>query len=111
MDQQNRKAAVAAYKERKPARGVYAVICNATGEAWVGCSRHVDNHKNGLWFVLKLGKSPHQALQAAWSEHGADAFRFEELDRLGETVSDFAYADELKKRQALWAARLRAAKL
>jgi hypothetical protein len=41
MDRQDRKAAVATYKERKAAHGVYAVICRATGEAWVGCSRHV----------------------------------------------------------------------
>jgi hypothetical protein len=46
MDRQDRKAAIRAYKERKPAWGVYAVICTATGEAWVGCSQRVDTQKN-----------------------------------------------------------------
>jgi hypothetical protein len=111
MDRQGRKAAVAAYKERKPAHGVYAVICTATGEAWVGCSRHVDTQQNGLWFTLRLGTSPHASLQAAWKEHGEREFRFEELDRLRDDVSEIGRADELKKRRALWRSRLQASPL
>jgi hypothetical protein len=36
MDRSERKAAVSAYKERKPIAGVYAIRCAATGEQWVG---------------------------------------------------------------------------
>ena len=111
MDRLDRKAAIAAYKERKPAFGVFAVICSATGEAWVGCSRHVDTQQNGLWFTLRLGTSPHGSLQAAWSQHGEKAFRFEELERLREDFPEFARMDELKKRQSLWRSRLQAAAL
>jgi hypothetical protein len=111
MDRQNRKAAVAAYKDRDPAFGVYAVICNATGEAWVGSSRHVDTRKNGLWFGLRLGTSPHASLQAAWKEHGESEFRFEELDRLRPDFPESSRMDELKTRQALWLARLQASPL
>ena len=108
MDRQARKLATAAYKERKPAYGVYAIICNATGQAWVGQSRHVDTQQNGLWFTLKHGGSPHRSLQAAWNTHGGDEFRFEELDRLSDGFSALLRPDELKRRQALWAARLQA---
>ena len=108
MDRQDRRAAIAAYKERKPAFGVYAVICTATGEAWVGCSRHVDTRQNGLWFGLKLGTSPHASLQAAWRAYGEHAFRFEELERLRDDVPEIARLGELKKRQALWRSRLKA---
>ncbi len=111
MDRQDRKAAVAAYKERKPAFGVFAVICNATGEAWVGTSRHVDTQKNGLWFTLNLGSSPYAALQAAWRDHGETEFRFEELERLREDFPQLGRMDELKRRQALWRDRLRASTL
>jgi len=111
MDRQARKAAVAEYKERKPAYGVFAVICTATGAAWVGKSRHVDTQKNGLWFALNHGGSPHRALQAAWKEHGQSEFRFEELERLRDDFPPLSRADELKRRQALWAARLQAAQL
>jgi len=108
MDRQARKAAVAAYKERKPAHGVFAVICTATGEAWVGQSRHLDTQQNGLWFALKHGSSPHRSLQGAWKLHGPDGFRFEELERLRDDFSPLGRPDELKRRQALWAERLRA---
>lgn len=111
MDRQDRKAAVAAYKERKPAWGVYAVICTATGDSWVGCSRHVDTEQNGLWFALRQGTSVFPSLQATWKEHGEPAFRFEELQRLRDDLPHFARADELKKYQTLWRARLSAAAL
>ncbi|SMF72361.1 hypothetical protein SAMN06265365_13010 [Tistlia consotensis] len=110
-DREFRKAAIAAYKERKPAHGVYAVLCTATGEAWVGRSRHLDTQRNGLWFALRQGSSPHRALQAAWTLHGEREFRFEELERLREDFPELNRPDELKKRQALWRARLHAAAL
>ena len=108
MDRQSRKAAIATFKERKSACGVFAVICNATGEAWVGHSRHVHNHQNGLWFALRLGMSPHASLQAAWRQYGEQAFRFEELERLRDDFPEIARMDELRKRQALWRSRLQA---
>ena len=111
MDRQARKAAVAEYKERKPAYGVFAVICTATGETWVGQSRHVDTQQNGLWFALNHGGSPHRSLQAAWKTHGAGEFRFEELERLRDDFPALSRSDELKRRQALWTARLQASLL
>ena len=108
MDRSERKAAIAAYKQRKPAHGVYAVICSATGEAWVGMSLHVDTQKNGLWAGLRLGGCPFKTLQAAWTAHGEQAFRFEELERLSDDFPDLLRRGELKKRQALWRARLQA---
>ena len=111
MDRQDRKAAIAAYKERKPAYGVFAVVCRATGEVWVGRSRHVDTQQNGLWFTLRTGTSLHPSLQAAWKQHGEHEFRFEELERLREDFPEISRGDELKKRQALWRARLQASEL
>ena len=111
MDRQERKAAIAAYKERKAVWGVYAVICTATGETWVGCSRHLDNHQNGLWFALKAGACPHGSLQAAWTTHGEREFKFEALDFLPDDFPQLRRMDELRKRQAVWRARLRATAL
>jgi len=108
MTPQDKKAAIAAYKERKPAFGVFAVICSATGAAWVGCSRHVDTQQNGLWFTLRQGGCRHASLQAAWREHGESEIRFEELDRLREDYPEIGRMDELKRRAALWRDRLRA---
>ncbi len=108
MDKQERKAAVASYKERKAVNGVYAVICSATGEAWIGISRNLEAQQNSLWFTLRQGGGPFQSLYRAWLEHGEREFRFEELDRLSDDFSEILRADELKKRQKLWIARLQA---
>lgn len=108
MDRNARKAAAAAYKERKSAYGVYAVICTATGQTWVGQSRHLETQQNGLWFGLRQHGSPHRALQAAWDLHGESEFRFEALDRLADDYPAVTRPAELKRRQSLWKARLQA---
>ena len=106
MTSADRKALINDYKDRETVAGVFAVICSATGRAWVGQSRHIDTQRNGLWFALKLGGSPFKSLQAEWNAHGGDSFRFEQLDRLATDLSDMTRKDELKKRAALWIARL-----
>jgi hypothetical protein len=111
MDGKTRKAAIAAYKERVAAWGVYAVLCTATGEAWVGFSRHVDTQQNGIWFALRTGTSPHASLQAAWRRHGEQEFRFQELERLRSDFPELGRMDELRKRTSLWGSRLVAAHL
>ena len=106
MTHADRKAMIAAYKEQKTVAGVFAVICNATGQVWVGKTTHIDTRKNGVWAGLRFGGSPHKALQAAWNEHGEDAFRFEQLDRLPDDLSPMARDTELKSRAGLWRKRL-----
>ena len=108
MEKQDRKAAVAQFKEQKSIHGVYAVICRATGEAWVGTSRNLGAQQNSLWFTLRNGGGPFQSLHRAWQAHGERDFRFEQLDRLSDDFSDMLRADELKKRQKLWSVRLQA---
>jgi hypothetical protein len=111
MTTAERRALTAAYKERKTVAGVFAVICTATGETWVGTSRHIDTQQNGLWFGLRLGSSPYRTLQAAWKAHDEADFRFEQLDRLPDDISPLARDMELKERSARWRDRLRASAL
>lgn len=106
MTSADRKALINDYKDRETVAGVFAVICSATGRAWVGQSRHIDTQQNGLWFALKMGASPFKSLQTEWNARAGDSFRFEQLDRLSPDLSDMARKDELKKRAALWSARL-----
>jgi hypothetical protein len=49
----DRKAAIAAYKERKTAVGIYVVRCEATGEAWVGQALDLEKVPNRIWFTLQ----------------------------------------------------------
>ena len=62
----DRKAAIAAYKERKPAVGIYLIRCRASGQCWIGASPTLDTIQNRHWFTLRQGSFPQPALQAAW---------------------------------------------
>ncbi|MFT4912488.1 MAG: hypothetical protein ACI9YM_001063 [Brevundimonas sp.] len=111
MTAPDRKALIAAYKRCPTIAGVYAVIWTATGDTWVGRSRHIDTQKNGLWFALRHGTSPHRSLQEAWNSGTEADFRFEQLDRLPEDTSPSLRDLELRERAGRWIARLAARSL
>ena len=94
--------------DRKPAFGVFVVICSATGDVWVDISHQVDAERDRLWSALRLGTSPHQLLQSIWASEGEESFRFEELERLRDDYPQIDVIDELKGRATLWKARLQA---
>ncbi|MDB5441566.1 MAG: hypothetical protein JWM33_3993 [Caulobacteraceae bacterium] len=106
MTPADRKAAIAAYKERKTACGVFAVRCAPSGQVWIGDSRHLDTQQNGIWFSLRQGSGRNPALQAAWTEHGEAAFSFEALERLADDTSAYLLRSALKARAAFWRAEL-----
>jgi hypothetical protein len=104
----DRKAAKAAYKERKSVAGTYAVRCVPSGQVWVGAAPNLDTIQNRIWFSLRHGNSSFPTLQAAWNEHGAESFTFEELERLDEDVNPYRRKDLLKERAASWQESLQA---
>ena len=57
MNRETRKAAVAAYKERKAEPGIYAVRCMASGQAWVGGAPDLATIWNRVSFTLRQGVS------------------------------------------------------
>jgi hypothetical protein len=109
MNKDDRKAAIAAYKDRKVAAGVFALRCAATGEAWVGQARDVSTIRNRIWFTLDHGSHPVKSLQAAWNAHGGDGLAFEELERIDDDLPDYARDTALKERTAAWRSELGAA--
>jgi hypothetical protein len=109
MKATDRKAAVAAYKERKVAAGIFALRCNATGEAWVGQALDLGTIRNRLWFTLGHGSHPVRGLQDAWNARGAEAFAFEELERIDPDQPDYVRDKALRDRTAAWIKELAAA--
>ena len=111
MDTVSRKAIVAAWKERKSQAGVYAIHCAASGETWAGAVPDLATIQNRIWFTLRQGGRAHRSLQAAWTAHGADAFRFEIVERLPE--EELAYVRDRQLRASLerWAAQLGATRI
>jgi hypothetical protein len=102
MTNEQRKAALAAYKQRKTAAGIYAVRCTASRRQWAGAANNLATMQNRLWFELRLGSSPHRTLQAAWHEHGGNGFTFEEMERLDEELDPYFRDRLLKQRLTHW---------
>lgn len=105
MKSTDRKAALAAYKEIKPAAGVFAFICAPTGQTWLGTAPNLGQIANRIRFDLNLGKHRNAALQAAWNAHGADAFRFEEREAIDADTPDYLRPQLLKARLEHWRAQ------
>ena len=102
----NRKAAIAAYKERKTIAGIYVVRCLATSETWVGQSPNLEKIQNRIWFTLRQGSHTCRGLQAAWTAHGPDDLSFEECERLEEEETPYIRDALLKERKLHWRAQL-----
>lgn len=104
-------AAVSAYKERKQPAGVFAIRCTATEEVWVGATLTPATVQTQLWFGLRLGSCPQRDLQAAWREHGEQAFSFQILEVRDEAQATLMLDAWLKHRAAEWRAQLGAKRI
>ncbi|HEX3936900.1 MAG TPA: GIY-YIG nuclease family protein, partial [Xanthobacteraceae bacterium] len=102
----DKKAAKAAYRERKSVAGIYAVRCAVTGQVWVGHTPNLGAVQNRLWFTLRQKNHPDAVLQRAWNEQGGAGFAFDEVERMKEDDLSFTGDGELKKRAAAWRQRL-----
>ena len=106
MRHEDRKAAVAAYRERKVLAGIYLVRCLVTGERWAGQAPDLSTIRNRVWFTLRHGDHRGRSLQTAWTRHGEAAFAFEELERLDEKALEAGRERVMKARLAHWCAEL-----
>ncbi|MCK1737759.1 GIY-YIG nuclease family protein [Bradyrhizobium sp. 138] len=104
----NRKAAIAAYKERKTIAGIFVVRCAASGEAWVGQAPNLETIQNRIWFSLRQGSHTCRSLQAAWTTHGEAGLTFAECERLDDEDSAYVRNALLKERLLHWRTELKA---
>lgn len=104
----DKKAARREAKERVTQRGIYAMRCTATGQAWIGNSKDLKSAKTGLLFGLRIGGHINRELQNAWNQHGADAFRFEILEEFDPDLPEMTLRDALRDRQKHWRGELSA---
>jgi hypothetical protein len=116
MKTEDKKAARAAYKERKQVAGIFAIRCAPSGEVWVGQTLTLLTIQNRLWFMLTHGhgRTEMASLRAAWNAHGSDGLSFEELERIDdEEILSSPYVRDtlLKERLAHWRATLNASRI
>ncbi|KQR56804.1 GIY-YIG nuclease family protein [Acidovorax sp. Leaf160] len=107
LSPQARRELTRQYKQAFPCMGVYAVRCEAAGLLRLGRSRNAEGMLNRVRFELARGGHHDKAVQAAWNAHGAEAFRFEVIDRLRERDDPaYDYDAELEAMLILWTAEL-----
>ena len=108
MKREDKKAALAAYKERKAEPGIYVVRCAPTNQVWVGATPELSAIWNRVSFALRQGGQKPASLQAAWREHGPDSFTFEPVEALTDEQLVFGRDRMLKERRAHWCEALAA---
>jgi hypothetical protein len=102
----DRKAAIAAYKERKAPAGIYAIRCLATGQQWVGRAADLDKIRNRIWFTLQHGSHGSRSLQTAWQGHSEPDFEFKRVEEINEELAGYLKDRTLKERLIHWAFEL-----
>jgi hypothetical protein len=106
LDNQARKARIAAFRERTPVAGIFALRCTASGQAWVGSAPDLATIANRHRFTLRQGQHRQRDLQQAWTAHGEAAFAFETVEAFADDGSAPASFSALQERVRMWAARL-----
>ena len=106
MKTEDRKAAIAAYKKRNAAAGIFAVRCQASGQVWVGQTLNLDTMQNRIWFSLRMGSHANAELQRAWTAHGEANFAYEPLQQLEDEELAYVRDKLLKEREVHWRATL-----
>ena len=89
MDNDARKAATAAWKERKAVPGIFRIDCAGSG----------------------MGSHNKPALQAAWRTHGEDSFAFAVVEAFDDPDAAPATHAALKARVQNWADQIGASPL
>lgn len=98
----DRKAALAAYRERKQEWQVYAVEIGA--QSWVGVAPDLGAVRNRLGFTLRQGSAPVPGMQEAFNAVGAVEVRA--LETLDSDLGALARETEAKAARDRWCAAL-----
>ena len=78
----NRAETIRAYKETALEAGVYRITCAVNGKVFLGSAKNLRGPLNRHRFLLSIGSHPIRALQEDFARYGADAFRFEVVDKV-----------------------------
>ena len=87
--------------------GVYRVQCTITGDSLVAASKDVNSLLNRHRAQLRTRGHPNRALQAAWTQHGAESFTFEVLELLEPPdLPNYDPTDDLTILEDIWLEKL-----
>jgi hypothetical protein len=108
MNRDDRKVAVAAYKERKSQAGIYVVRCAPSGQCWIGAAPDLSTIWNRLSFGLRQGVAAPASLQSAWATHGAESLSFEIVETVDADDLSYGRDRKLRERRDQWCEAMKA---
>ncbi len=95
------------YQQTHRPMGVYQIRNIVNDKVFVGASLDLPGIFNRHKFQFKMGNHPNRALQAEWSEFGAENFAFEILDELTPREDpSYDYREDLALLEELWLEKL-----
>ena len=101
MNQEQKKALQAQYKNMHHEMGVVSFRCTVTGEAFLAASKNTKSTLNSTRFQLEAGNHPNKVLQKLWQTHGPEGFECTVLEVLDYDDPEEDYSDILEEmRQA-----------
>lgn len=103
-----RKAAIAAYKEKKTKSGIYAIRCSGTGAIWVGQAPDLATIWNRYLFELNARTCRSQTLQNAWIAEEGRGLSFEVLEEIDTEKMTYERERVFKERTEHWRKNLNA---
>lgn len=107
MDKNERKAAVAAYKQRKITGGVFRIANRETGRRLLMADLDLKGAENRFRFSQATGSCTYGKLSGDWARYGGTVFEFEALEEIEkkEEQSMEAFREELTLLLELWTER------
>ena len=79
----DKKALRKQYEEMRHPMGCFMLTCSISGEHYIGVTKDLDTIKQRIFFRLSVGALANlPSLQAAYANHGEDAFTFKILEFL-----------------------------
>lgn len=108
MDKQDRKAMLAAYKQRKVIGGICVIKNNANGKMLLAAVVDLQGYRNRFEFSKTVSGCADPRCQKDWEKFGSEVFSFEILEELEkkELQSEKEFKDDIEILKEIWLEKL-----
>jgi hypothetical protein len=95
------------YKQQQRIAGVFRILDTVSGTSWLGSSLNMHGPFQRHRFELTVGSHLNTELQAAWKQHGAEAFTFEVLETVAPNDDPaYDYSEDLAILEMMWTEKI-----
>lgn len=104
MEQSRKKELIAAYKQRTPTGGVYAIACPPAGKVLIKGDFDLQGAENRFRFAVSTDSCVVPALKEDWKQFGGKSFEFSILEEIkqAEEQSNLDFRRDIQTLEELW---------